>query len=149
MSLPKSLLSYRDCIDYFDTALRYSEGARVKVKDPDEGFNLRMRLNNCRKLDREANARIYPETHRMHGCSAYDAIVIKVQRSGDDFFVMLERTDISRRAVEGVGQHIEVLENDELVPLPAPQKALPAPAEMEELEVVEEPNEVPRMGRRL
>lgn len=136
MSVPKSLLSYRDCLDYFDTALQYSEGARVKVKDANDGFNLRMRLNNCRKLDREANIRLYPPNHRMHGCSAYDPIMVKVQRLGDEFFVVLERTDIQRKPVEGIGEYMEVLEYDEVVPLPPPQLAI-APPKDDELEVEE------------
>lgn len=134
MSMPKSLLSYSDCIDYFDTALRHTLGARVPVEDLDTAYNLRMRLNNCRKLHREANAKMYPEHNIMHGRSQYDAIVVKIRSIGPDekLYVVLERIDITRREVEGVGEYVE---DEGMIPIEqAPQLAL-APPRDDELEV--------------
>lgn len=109
MSTPKSLLSYTDCLDYFDTALRYTEGCRIPVADIGDANNLRMRLNNCRKLHREENARVYPEANIMHGKSPYDAIVVRIRSFGEDekLYVVLERIDISRREVEGLGEALD------------------------------------------
>lgn len=137
MSTPKSLLSYTDCLDYFDTCLRYTEGCRIPVSDIKDAFNLRMRLNNCRKLHREANAKMYPESNIMHGRSQYDAIVVRIRAIGDDdkLFVVLERVDIARRAVEGVGDYVE---DEGYLPIEQVQPLqLAAPTSMEDLEVSE------------
>lgn len=108
MSVPKSLLSYSDCLDYFDTALRYTEGCRIPVADIGDANNLRMRLNNCRKLHREENARVYPEHNIMHGKSPYDAIVVRIRPDNEDkLYVVLDRIDISRREVEGLGEALD------------------------------------------
>lgn len=109
MSTPKSLLSYTDCLDYFDTALRFTEGCRIPVSDVGDAYNLRMRLNNCRKLHREENARVYPEHNIMHGKSPYDCIVVRIRAFGPDdtMYVVLERIDITRREVQGLGAPLE------------------------------------------
>ena len=140
MSMPKSLLSYSDCIDYFDTALAHTEGARIPVEDINDATNLRLRLNNCRKLHREANAKMYPEHHIMHGRSQYDKLVVKIKAFGeeDKLFVVLERTDISRRNVEGIGAYIE---DEGMVPIEQEKPLMlsaPTESEMENLEVIED-----------
>lgn len=122
MSTPKSLLSYTDCLDYFDTALRFTEGCRIPVTDIGDANNLRMRLNNCRKLHREENARVYPEHNIMHGKSPYDAIVVRIRPFGDDdkLYVVLDRIDISRRQVEGLGEALDEDEGNEPIEQTAP-----------------------------
>lgn len=144
MSIQKSLLSYSDCVDYFDTALRFTEGCRIPVPDHDFATNLRMRLNNCRKLDRENNQALYPEGHMMHGRSQYDKIVCKIREESGKVYVVLERTDILRLQVEPLGREIGELE------APAPMKALPAPqaepSEIEELEVIEDEEPITTVG---
>ncbi len=149
MSVPKSLLSYQDCLDYFDTALQYTEGCKVAVADINDATNLRLRLNNCRKLHREANAKMYPESDIMHGRSQYDKLMIKIKAFGDDdkLYVVLERTDISRRAVEGVGDYVE---DEGLVPIEHSAPLQLSPPRSDELEVIEEAEiiEPPKAGLR-
>lgn len=146
MSMPKSLLSYSDCIDYFDTALSHTEGARIPVADIDDATNLRMRLNNCRKLHREANAKMFPEHHIMHGRSQYDKLMVKIKRfinEDDKLFVVLERIDITRRSVEGLGAYVE---DEGMVPIEQePQRLLAAPERSDELD---EGSVVPSSGLR-
>ncbi len=136
MSVPKSLLSYTDCIDYFDTALRFSEGCRIPV--PDEGFaiRLRMRLNYCRKLDRENNARVYPEGHPMYGVSQYDKITCTYTKDEGKWYLILGRNDLQRMPIEPLG--IEVGQPAlEALPEPHALAIEHHPQEMEDLEVVE------------
>lgn len=144
MSTPTSLLSYQDCLDYFDTALRYTEGCRIPVADINDAFNLRMRLNNCRKLHREANAQMYPEHNIMHGRSQYDAIVVKIKRQGvdDTLYVVLERIDISRRKVEGVGDYVE---DEGMIPI---EQAKPLQIEHQRDDELNEASVVPSSGLR-
>lgn len=147
MSVQKSLLSYSDCVDYFDTALRFTEGCRIPVPNANFANNLRMRLNVCRKLDRENNQILYPEGHPMHGRSQYDKTVCRIKEENGKVYVVLERIDISRLPVEGIGQELEEL------PAPPPQLQITGPKvepEFEELEVVEaEVVEEPKGIRRL
>lgn len=142
MSVSTSLLSFTDCIDYFDQALRFSEGCRIPVPDRKYGVNLRMRLNYCRSLDRENNATLYAPGHMMHGRSQYDKITCTIEEEGDKTFVYLKRNDLVRLEVEGLGHEVE-----QMVPLaePEPQRQLPAPQAMDELELTEpELVEVPK-----
>lgn len=134
MGVSKSLLAYTDCIDYFDTALRFSEGCRIPVPDRNFAIRLRMRLNYCRSLDRDNNALLYPEGHKMHGHSQYDKITNIINEEPDGkVYLILERNDLQRLNVEPLGQEILQLEEA------APQLALPSPSpmEMEDLEVVD------------
>lgn len=133
MGVSKSLLAYTDCIDYFDTALRFSEGCRIPVPDRDFAIRLRMRLNYCRSLDRENNMRLYPEGHMMHGRSQYDKITNTISEVEGKVYLMLERNDLQRMPIEPLGQELQVLEPAE----PQLQLAAPAPNEMEDLEVAD------------
>lgn len=133
MSVPKSLLAYTDCIDYFDTALRFSEGCRIPLPDYEFGIRLRMRLNYCRKLDRDNNAKLYAEGHKMHGTSQYDKITCVLEQFEAIWYLMLKRNDLMRMPIEGLGQEL-----DPLLKAPTPQLQIAAPSEMEELEVIKD-----------
>ena len=134
MGVSKSLLAYTDCIDYFDTALRFSEGCRIPVPDRDFATRLRMRLNYCRTLDRENNMWLYPEGHMMHGRSQYDKITNTISEADGKVYLMLERNDLQRMPIEPLGQEL-------LLPAPEPVLQLAAPeperGEMEDLEVTD------------
>jgi hypothetical protein len=147
MSLPKTLLAYSDCISYFDSALQYSVGVRLPVSDLGAAYNLRMRLNNARKLDRENNARMYPPGHPMHGVSQYDKITARIKSEEGQHYLYLERNDVESITPEGLGEPLAV-EEDEVDGLEyTPIKSLPAPSPdlaLDELEVGPEPDQFKR-----
>lgn len=88
MSLTNSLKAYKDCADAFEQALGNSQGIRIKFTTPSAAIHFRMRLHQYRKLDRESNAKIYPDpNHPNHGTSMYDPIVCRIQ---DNYLYMLK-----------------------------------------------------------
>ena len=94
MSLSNSLLSYQDCTEIMDSAMADSVGARAKFASEAEALHFRSRCHYARKLHREQNARIYTDPeHPQHGCSHYDALVLRLRWDGDFHYVDLEKTD--------------------------------------------------------
>lgn len=104
MTLPNSLMAYQDCIELFDSAIEDATGVRLKVNDYDHAIHQRSRLHYCRKLHREENARIYDESNVMFGKSPYDAIVVRIKKVDEDFYLYLERNDKVRGEIESLSE---------------------------------------------
>lgn len=98
MSLPTSTLAYSQCYDVLDKALEDSLGVRMKMTSLPSAQHFRMRCHQARKLDRDKNAEIYPETdHPLHGRSAYDVLIIRDPKVATDgqVYLVIERSDIA------------------------------------------------------
>jgi hypothetical protein len=88
MNWSKSPLAFQDCLDIFDRALREPNGIRVRYESRAEAFQMRSRLNYCRKTDRAANAKTYPDPdHPMHGHSPYDVLTIQIPKGEANLYV--------------------------------------------------------------
>lgn len=87
MSLPKSPLAYADCQEFLDLAMGDAQGARRFIgADYQPASYFRFRCLNYRVLDREANARLYPEGHKMHGMSIYDNLYLTIEQDTENNF---------------------------------------------------------------
>lgn len=106
MTASTSLLAYQDCTEYMDRALEEPKGIRIQVKDEDAAIHLRSRMHYGRKLHRQENARVYADQrdHPMYGKSPYDALVIKIKRLSEGWYLYLERTDLATLKVESLEQ---------------------------------------------
>ena len=62
MSQINSLRAYTDCQALFDRALLDPKGARARMGTQEACINMRTRMHYFRKLDRDANAKVYPTT---------------------------------------------------------------------------------------
>lgn len=84
MTIANSPRAYDDCYDLLDKALETTKGLRRKMPNSDAATFLRMRLHNARKIDREKNAKTYPEPDDpMHMASVYDRVVIRIKRDSE------------------------------------------------------------------
>ena len=93
MSLPKSPLAYADCQEFLDLAMGDAQGARRFIgADYQPASYFRFRCLNYRVLDREANARLYPEGHKMHGMSIYDNLYLTIEQDTENNFGSMRRS---------------------------------------------------------
>jgi hypothetical protein len=83
MSLPNSLGAYRDCQDLFERAFADPKGVRAGFATYDAAFAKRQRMHYYRNLDRNANAKMYPSGHPMHGASATDDYMLRIIKDDD------------------------------------------------------------------
>jgi hypothetical protein len=93
----QSILSYPDVKDLLDKAIT---GKRlvVHLRDEKAAHRLMSRCNSFRLLDRKENARLYEESHMMHGRSLYDPLI--VTRDGAN--VQIYKLDLGMYEVEEV-----------------------------------------------
>jgi len=92
MTLSTSPLAYEDCRQAMDAALDDPVGVRLAVPDLDAAYNLRLRLNQARRLNRDDNKKLYEPDHPMHGRSMYDRLVFKIKQLNGQRFLYLEQT---------------------------------------------------------
>lgn len=104
MTAATSLLAYGDCLKLMERAHEFKEGIRVKFADHNAANNFRMRIHKARALDRQANAELYPEGHRLHGRSVYDDLFATIQVHNDVLWLYLERRQIETMTIEPLGE---------------------------------------------
>jgi hypothetical protein len=75
-----------------DAALDDPVGVRLQVPDLDAAYNLRLRLNQARKLDRDQNKKIHEPDSPMHGRSEYDRLVFRIKAVNGQRFLYVEQT---------------------------------------------------------
>lgn len=66
--------------DVLDRALVADRGIRVPTASRGHAVNLRQRLYTLRTADRETSMKVYPEGSPLHGRSAYDELVITLEK---------------------------------------------------------------------
>jgi hypothetical protein len=111
-------MSYPDCYNVMDQALADPVGVRIPMKTIDDAQFFRSRCHQARKLNRQANARVYPDTdHPLHGHSEYDQLVLKIRRFEDEVFLYVERIPEAVGGVEPLSGVTEAAVKD--IPVPA------------------------------
>lgn len=135
MTLPTSRLAYSDCYDAFDKAVADRKGIRISMRDEAQATYYRMRLNQARKIDRRENAKVYEPGHPMHGCSPYDAIVIRLLPEVDDdevptgnWWLYLQKQEI----IPGIVESLSEDEDDETTRMAPEGNPRPAPGSVPE-----------------
>ncbi len=113
MSLPTTLGAYRDCEEIFQRAAADRSGARVQVADYNAAVVLRTRLHYFRKLDRAANAEVYPPGHPQHGQSIYDDYFVSMYPDEDDngYWLYIEPRSKKILTIEGLSETPPLLDN--------------------------------------
>src|SRR6267154_6029802 len=99
MTISNSPLSYSDCYERMDVALADAKGCRFRINKPTfdtayaEATFLRMRMHQARKLDRDRNAKIYPDpSHPMHNGSMYDQLTLRIKSVDGAVYLYMEKT---------------------------------------------------------
>lgn len=80
MTLSESRRAYRDCEDAFEQALEKPKGIRLWFEGPDgrgKARHFRLRMNNLRKIERNANRRTYKPDDPAYGTTPWDTLVIR------------------------------------------------------------------------
>ena len=111
MSQINSLRAYTDCKELFDAAMADPKGARAQVGDQGAAMNMRTRLHYFRRLDREANEKIYPVDNPMHGTSIYDTFVVRMYMDTEDQWWIYVEPRGTGLVIEGLSDTPEVMEN--------------------------------------
>lgn len=122
MTISDSRLAFADCEAIWEKAWKTDTGVRVHVVDYNSAVHLRMRLHQCRKIDRRENRAIYPEGVPMHGGSAWDAFVVRLKEIDGEFWVYIEKQSAAIIKIESIDElpAQEQIEHE-------PQKLLVAP----------------------
>lgn len=104
MSQINSLKAYTDCRELFEAALADPKGARALLGTQEACINMRTRMHYFRKLDREANERIYPAGDPMHGTSIYDPYVVQLIMDEDKEWWMYVSPRAKALHIEGLSE---------------------------------------------
>jgi hypothetical protein len=76
-----------------DSALKEAKGSRIHIGSRSAAMTYRLRLNRARQLDRNFNAKAFPEGVKMHGSSIYDEFVFTVRiDENEEWWVYLEKS---------------------------------------------------------
>lgn len=103
MSQINSLRAYTDCQALFDRATLDPKGARARIGTQEQCINMRTRMHYFRKLDREANERVYPVDDPMHGTSIYDPYVVRLLPDEDgEWWVYVQPRTPGDMVIEGL-----------------------------------------------
>ena len=116
MSISEARLAYTDCAEVLDRAKDANSGCRVHVVGYNEAVNLRMRLHQCRNLDRREMRRIYDEEHPMYNSSAWDGLVVRIKNIDELWWVYVEKRGAGILKIESIDDLPKQLEHK-----PAPQ----------------------------
>lgn len=101
MALSNSLLSYTDCLDFFERIVDDPKGGRAFFGDYDKAYYFRMRCNQFRKLHRLENAKIHAEGTKLHGHSEYDPFCLRLKIDTDErWWVYAERMTIDASQID-------------------------------------------------
>jgi len=101
MSLPTSLQSYQDCLDFFEKVVDDPKGGRVWLGTWSNAHYFRLRCNKARQLHREENKKVHEPNTPLYGASEYDPLQLKLKEDmGGEWWVYAERTTLDPSAVE-------------------------------------------------
>lgn len=111
MSLPNSLRSYDDCRKLYEAAKDDPKGARACLGTHDACIAMRTRMHYFRKLDRDANAAIYPVGDPMHGTSVFDDYMVQIlQDTANEYWLYVQPHGARVLAIEGLSEIDEAAE---------------------------------------
>lgn len=128
MAITEAKLAYLDCAEVLDKANGTASGCRVHVQGYNEAINLRMRLHQCRHLDRREMRRIYDEDHPMYGSSAWDGLVVRIKEIDEVWWVYVEKRGAGILKIESIDDLPKQLTHEPVKQIEhEPIKMLPAP----------------------
>lgn len=93
MALSDAMAAYEDCYEYFDRARSSEKGIRILIDTEAIAYQLRLRLNKARVLERTESRRVYPATDPRHGKSENDRYRIAIRPTAEEdgkFWVYIE-----------------------------------------------------------
>ena len=125
MSITEAKLAFLDCAEVFDKANGTNQGCRVHVSDYNAAVNLRMRLHQCRHLDRREVRRIYQPEDPMYGSSGWDGLVVRIKEIDDAWWVYVEKRGAGILKIESIDdlpkqEHQTQIEHEPVKLLAAP-----------------------------
>lgn len=101
MTLSNSLLSFTDCLDFFESVVDDPKGGRVFIGTYENAHYFRMRCNQARKLHRLENAKVHEPGTKMHGHSEYDPLCLRLKMDTDNnWYVYAERMHIDASQID-------------------------------------------------
>lgn len=113
MSLPTSLKAYEDCRQLYEAASQDPKGARACLGPYEACVNMRTRMHYYRKLEREANAQVYPKGDPNWGTSVYDEYVIQIIPDEDgNHWLYVQPRSAKILAIEGLSEVPELINID-------------------------------------
>lgn len=105
MPLSNTIDSYTPELEIFERALDDPKGTRVCYENYNLAHQGRSRFQQARALDRVQSKRIYPETDKLYGKSAYDVLVCRIKEDSEGmFWVYIERHGREILAVESLSE---------------------------------------------
>lgn len=116
MALSEQHAAYSDCFDKLDRALADPAGIRVLFPDQKQAKLFQLRCCKARVLDRRQNERVYPKSHKMHGNSPYDVLMVRnpkpTAEEDGKFWVYLEPQEQEVLEIESLGDDDETTTAD-------------------------------------
>lgn len=111
MSQINSLRAYTDCEKLFQSATADPKGARARIGTQEACINMRTRMHYFRKLDRQANAKVYPADHPNHGVSMFDPYVVRLLPDEDgEWWVYVQPRASDDMVIEGLSEVGELID---------------------------------------
>ena len=104
MSLPNSIDSYDDCLDYFEQALGDPAGLRLEFAEYGQANHFTLRMHQARALQRALHRRLYTEDDPRYGRSEFDRLMVRQPREDDlgHWWVYIERSNSRVLSVESL-----------------------------------------------
>lgn len=84
MSLPQRLAAYDDCRKLFERAANSTLGSRAAFKTYGEANMFSLRMQTCRKLERQEMERIYDAQDPAWGKTEWDHLIVKKPIEGSE-----------------------------------------------------------------
>lgn len=123
MSLPKSIIAYKDCQEIYEKAMDSvnagGQGIRVRQESYGAAVYLRMRMNQARAINRRDNAEIYAPGDPLYMASEWDALIVTIKTADDVHYLYVESNLLDVSNIE------EIPESDEAKKASPPQEHLP------------------------
>jgi len=110
-----SRLAYGDCFELMDKAIADQRGIKIKCATEGDARHLRTRLHSARRIDRDENAKTYPDGHPMYGRSVYDVLGMRLRPQKEWCWLAIEKWDARQFEIESLSE-----QEEEQLPLIAP-----------------------------
>ena len=106
MSISSSRQAYPDCTELFERAIDDPRGVRIWIGDEGKARHFIMRMHQCRQINRNDNAKIYPDPgHPLHGSSEWDPLrcTMRVDSEGE-WWVYVEKVKLNTEMIESLAE---------------------------------------------
>ena len=104
MTTSTSRLSYDDCFEVLDRALKTTRGLRIGFAAHGDAHHFRLRLHKARAIDRAENKLMYDEGHQLYGKSIYDSLVARIGQEQKKWWLYVKPVNIADLEIEDLGE---------------------------------------------